>query len=216
MKTKTVIVSGLVVVVTAVVAVCGYNYFTQGDCEEADKNYRTDKDVWIKEKLDDPLDSGQIARFKGLDYYPVDCRYVFEGILDVDPEEIPVSTTDGNIIQMKRYGTVTVTIKSTNYILEIFEAGNLPEFKNFPGTYFIPFWDETAILPDTTTYEKGRYLIVDIPASGNQMSLDFNMATNSFEAYHYKYSSVVTPSRNILAAPLAIGERKYEDRTHQQ
>jgi len=213
MKTQTILIAGVIIVVAAVVAVVGINSMASDDCEEADVNYRTDKDVWIIESTYTPFTTDQLSRFNGLYYYPVDCKYVIEGSLERDPKLVDVPTTDGVAVQLTRYGTVTVTIKKKEYVLEIFEAGTLPEFKKFPGTYFIPFWDETATPPGNTSYEKGRYLIVDIPASGDIMSLDFNMATNSFGAYNGSYSSLIIPASNVLAAPLAIGERKYEDRS---
>lgn len=214
MKRQTTIVVLVIVVVAAVVAIIAINPSAKGDCEEADVNYRTDKDGWIIEPQFTPFDPGQITRFKGLDYYPIDCKYVVNGTLEKKPQLVDVPTSDTTSVQLTRYGIVTVTIKKKDYSLEIYKAGNLPEFKKFPKTYFIPFWDETALLPDTAgTFEKGRYLIVEIPDSGKNMELDFNMATNSWDAYNGIYSSIIVPDSNILAAPLAVGERKYEDRS---
>lgn len=217
MKTNTILIAGVIVVVAAVVTVVGINSMANNDCEEADVNYRTDKDTWIIESTYTPFDAVQISRFKGLDYYPVDCKNVVEGTLEVDPQRVSVPATDGRFVELTRYGTVTVKIKKTDYTLEIYEAGSLPEFKKFPGTYFIPFKDASnsdSPDPRVGTWKNGRYLIIDIPADGNLISLDFNMATNSYEAYNGGYSSLVTPAANVLAAPLTIGERKYEDRTH--
>lgn len=213
MKRQTTIVVVVIVVVAAVVAIIAINPSAKGDCEEADVNYRTAKHEWIIESQFTPFNSGQLARYEGLEYYPIDCRYVVEGILEKNPQLVDVPTSDTTSVQLTRYGTVAVSIRKENYVLEIFKAGNLPEFKKFPKTYFIPFWDETSKVPDNTSFEKGRYLIVEIPKSGDIIELDFNMATNSWDAYNGIYSSIIVPDSNFLAAPLAVGERKYEDRS---
>jgi uncharacterized protein (DUF1684 family) len=214
MKTKTILIGGVIIAAVVIAVAYVINRPGANDCEDADVIYRTEKNTWIIEKTYTPFDLGQIARYKGLDYYPIDCDYVFEGTLKKDPKPETLTTVNGSLMQLDMYGTVSFTYDMKEYSLDIFEAGNLPEFKKFPGTYFIPFQDNTAILPDSTTYKYGRYLIVEIPARGDKMSLDFNMAINSFNAYNGLFDAVLPPRQNRVAAPLPVGERKYEDRTH--
>jgi hypothetical protein len=63
-----------------------------------------------------------------------------------------------------------------------------------------------------TTFEYGRYLIIQPPSSGKKVLIDFNMATNPWENYNKNYSTILVPAENIIRAPVTTGERKYEDR----
>ena len=184
------------------------------DCQTVNNQYRTSKNVWIADENDTPFNDEDLQIFKGLFYYPVDCKYVINGKLERnEPMQIVhVITSNGDTVQLYDYGTVKCIIGDQEYSLKAYKNINLPEFAKSPETVFVPFKDETNGPKPKTTFDQGRYLIIQPSASGNQVMLDFNRATNPFENYNSSYSTIFIEPSNIIEAPLYAGERKYEDR----
>lgn len=189
-------------------------YAQQYDCEDVNNKYRGKKNTWIVKDVDNPFGASDIANFKGLFYYDVDCKYVVQGTLSPSPslKIINVTTTNGDTVQVYDYGVVNCTIDGEPYQLTVYKNVEQPEFGRKPGTLFIPFKDKTSGPKPKTTFADGRYLIIQPPASGEQVTLDFNMATNPFENYNGNYSTIDVPDQNVITAPIPVGERKYEDR----
>ena len=185
------------------------------DCEDVNNKYRGDKNAWIVQDVDNPFSTSEISKFNGLFYYPVDCKYVFEGTLSPSPslKVIKIPTTNGDCVQVYDYGRVSFKIDGESYNLIVYKNIEQPEFGHTPETLFIPFKDKTSGPKPKTTFADGRYLIIQPPASGKTVTLDFNMATNPFENYNGNYSTIDVPDQNVIMAPVPTGERKYEDRS---
>ncbi len=195
----------------------GMNAFGQTyDCKAQNKNFRKDKNKWIVQDADRPFSQSDINDFNGLFYYPIDCNYVIAGTLVLADagSVVDVGTTDGGSVQLINYGTVSITIDEKTYNLSVYKNKGLPEFGDKTDAIFIPIKDETSGPKPKTTYENGRYLIIEPPASGDQVILDFNMAVNPFENYNGNFPSLVVPVSNVLMTPILTGERKYEDRSN--
>ncbi len=198
-----------------IVSLFGINLYGQSyDCKAENSQFRSDKNNWVVQDADKPFSSSDIAEFDGLFYYPVDCKFVFNGTLSLnEPMKIVnVETTDGGSVQLYDYGTVSYTVGEKKYDLAVYKNIDMPEFGNAKETIFIPIKDGTSGPALNTTFASGRYLIIQPPASGNKVILDFNKAINPFENYNSKYSALIVPSSNVILAPLTTGERKYEDR----
>jgi len=198
-----------------IVSLFGINLYGQSyDCKAENSQFRSDKNNWVVQDVDKPFSSTDIADFNGLFYYPVDCKYVFNGTLirNEPMKVVNVETTDGGSAQLYDYGIVSFTIGGKEYNLTVYKNIGMPEFGNAKETIFIPIKDGTSGPATNTTFASGRYLVIQPPASGNKVVLDFNKATNPFENYNSKYSTLIVPSSNIIEAPLETGERKYEDR----
>jgi len=189
-------------------------YGQENNCEAENNQYRGNKNTWIVQNVDNPFNASEISKFKGLFYYPVDCNYVFQGKLSPSAsiKVIKVPTTNGDSVQVYDYGTVSCTIDGETYKLTVYKNMEQPEFGHTPGTLFIPFKDGTSGPKPKTTFANGRYLIIQPPASGKRVTLDFNMATNPFENYNGNYSTIDVPDQNVIMTPIPTGERKYEDR----
>ncbi len=189
-------------------------YGQEYDCNTENNQFRTKKNQWIIKNPDKPFSASDISAFNGLFYYPTDCKYVYKGKLTRnEPMKIVnVATSKGGTMQLYDYGTVSCQIGQEEYNLTVYKNIDMPEFSNSPETLFIPFMDETSGPPPKTTFASGRYLIVQAPASGNKLVLDFNRATNPFENYNSNYPTLVVPDPNVIRVPLDTGERKYEDR----
>jgi len=184
------------------------------DCNTENSTYRTDKNTWIAKDVDKPFSAADRTDFSGLFYYPVDCKFVFTGTLSSvgSMKIVNVETSKGGTVQLYDYGVVSVDIAGKTYHLTAYKNIDLPEFSKNTEAIFIPIKDESSEGNLSTTFANGRYLVVQPPASGNQVILDFNLATNPFENYNPGFSSIKVPNGNIINAPLTTGERKYEDR----
>lgn len=180
------------------------------ECLSRNQNFRSGKDAVIAIDEDKPFVASDIASFKGLFYYPVDCEAIYNGKLHKnDPMKvISVETSKGGTVSVYDYGVLDVNIGGEDYRLNVYQNIDLPDFEG-AETVFIPIKDEST---GNTTFGNGRYLIIQPPASGKKVVLDFNMATNPWENYNKTYSTILVPDENIIRAPVTSGERKYEDR----
>ena len=211
MKIKTTITSIFIILLTVFLSL---DMMAQTDCVTENQIFRADKDKWVYESPKTPLTPEMLSVFEGLYYYDINCAFKLKGILTLseNPQKVNVGTTDGGTVQLINYGTVSINIKGEDHTFILYKNIDMPEFSMYSEAYFIPFKDATSIAPLSTTYASGRYLKIDLPANGNKVILDFNEAINPFASYNPTFTSLVTPPQNVMAAPIATGERKYEDR----
>ena len=89
------------------------------------------------------------------------------------------------------------------------EKADQPIVKNALGSnvLFIPFTDKTS---GKYTYGGGRYLIVDEPAEGDEILIDFNLVINPLCSYADIYHCIVPPRENKLNIAILAGVRKYD------
>lgn len=183
-------------------------------CKAKNEQFRNDKNKWVVQHENEPFTQADIDKFTSLFYYDIDCDWVLNGTLMAypAPKVVGVGTSKGAVVQLWDYGTLNVTIDGKEYNLQVYKNIDLPEFVNAPETIFVPIKDETNGPKPKTTYDGGRYLIIEPPASGDQVVVDFNMAINPFENYNNTYPTLIIPDDNVILAPIPTGERKYEDR----
>ena len=91
------------------------------------------------------------------------------------------------------------------------EKLQLTAYKNslkgeYSNVLFIPFTDRTT---GKYSYGGGRYLIVDEPADGNEVQIDFNLVTNPLCSYADIYNCIVPTRENKLPIEILAGEKKY-------
>ena len=75
---------------------------------------------------------------------------------------------------------------------------------------FVPFRDLTS---GTETYQAGRYLDLELTASG-VYTIDFNRAYNPFCYYSSKFDCPYPPAENRLTIPVRAGQRLPPSNTH--
>lgn len=186
------------------------------ECKAKNEQFRMDKNAWIIQNVNEPFTQSDIAEFKSLFYYDIDCEWVLNGTLSVNPKPkvVNVGTSAGSPVQLYDYGTLSILIDGQQYNMQVYKNIDLPEFVHAPETIFVPIKDSTSGPKPLTTFGNGRYLIIEPPASGDQVEVDFNMAINPFENYNNTYPTLIVPDENVILAPVLTGERKYEDRTH--
>ena len=169
----------------------------------------------MKTSPNTPFTPADLALFKGLFYYEIDCSNVFPGVLSLNPNpfKVKVGTADGGTVDLINFGSISALIKGGNYNFVLYKNISMPEFAQFSEAFFIPIKDGTSSGPISTTFAPGRYLKVDLPPGGNMVNLDFNMAINPFQNYNNVFTSLVVPPLHVVLSAVQSGERKYEDRT---
>lgn len=177
------------------------------------QNARNAKNQEFKKAGASPLTAAQIQNFSSLSYYPIDSNARVQATFTpaTSNTEVNLATTSGTKIKLVKYGTVTFTFKNKTYTLAVFQNKDLPEFGKNNTQLFIPFTDPSNL---NETNSKGRYLPISLPANGNSVTLDFNLAENPYNAYNKTLVSIVPPPGNEMLSAQTTGERKFEDRSN--
>jgi uncharacterized protein (DUF1684 family) len=171
--------------------------------QEEIEDERAEKDRFFKESPRSPLRAQDIIQFKKLDYYPIDCRYVFIGEIKrnrkAPTEYIKLPTNKGNFRKYVKDGTFRFSVDGRGFVLTIYRhlgRSNL----------FLPFKDKTNGLE---TYENGRYVEVEWIGK-NRVIIDFNKASNPYCAYNPKYTCPYANEENTLDIAIRSGEKRFK------
>lgn len=168
---------------------------------------RDEKNEEFKNGDDSPLTEEEKSEFKGLNYYPINKRYIVEAQFMPNPlkETIQLSYSDGSEKLYLKYGTAIFTLDGKEQSLLILK----PTFYENEEYLFLPFYDETSALE---TYGGGRYIDLDTDVK-NTIKIDFNQAYNPYCAYNANYRCPIPPRENKITVPIEAGEKKF-DLTH--
>jgi uncharacterized protein (DUF1684 family) len=165
-----------------------------------------DRDRFFKTAPNSPLEESDKVHLKGLNYFPVDLKYRFEGTIERhiininDPKYYAIFPTNkGPRKRYIRYGKFRFTFEGKEYSLELYKSigGDL---------IFIPFYDRTI---GKEAYEGGRYLDTEILMPGYRIVVDFNYAYNPSCVYNYKFVCVLPLEENRLKIEIPVGEKKF-------
>ncbi len=161
--------------------------------------FRRQKDRSFREDSDSPLLPEDRAKFRGLNYFPVDTSYTLKVRLQKypNPETVKMLTSTGEQRDYLRYGYFEFALAGKQCRLDVFKLPNT-------GHLFIPFRDSTS---GQETYGAGRYL--DLEEGSDVYTLDFNMAYNPYCAYNTRYSCPIPPPQNRLEVAIKAGEKNY-------
>lgn len=179
------------------------------------KRFREGRDAMFSSHPQSPLDSGQKALFRGLDFYPYDprCR-LHARVVPLEPGgEPPVSFVEQlaeGTSSRRPFAAVVVDDPDGGG-----RSGRLTLFwmEGYGGGLFLPFRDATN---GRTTYGGGRYLYdtikgADLGAGADDIVLDFNFAYNPSCAYSPRWVCPLPPARSSLSFPVEAGERSFTD-----
>ncbi|WHX23469.1 DUF1684 domain-containing protein [Streptomyces malaysiensis subsp. malaysiensis] len=149
------------------------------------------------------MDHAAVERsgLSGIDTYPYDPSWVFEGSYRAVPEgrriEVGRLTTPRSTEAISAPVDLVVTIHGTEYVLAVLE--------DMPGQRLVVFTDETN---GDGTPEIGRWLVLPLLEPGSTLPVDFNRATLS---HHHLRPAVFTcplsPPGNHLPMRVGAGER---------
>jgi len=205
LKKKTALLPGLI----GVLAFLFFNVQAQDSPAIKDiEAHRQKQDAEFRNKDKSPLPPGEIKKFNGLNYFPIDLQYRVTArfVKNETPVLFKMKTTTTRLPEYTTYGTVTFQLNGEQYKLEVYQSQDLlknPEYKDY---LFIPFTDVTN---GDETYEVGRYVELRLPLS-DEVVVDFNQCYNPYCSYGSGYSCPIPPEVNRLPIPIRAGEKKYK------
>lgn len=174
--------------------------------EQRVKQWRRERDQFLKTHERSPLSPLEKKNFNGLKYYPFKPQFIFYGeierfIFNINNPRYYANflTNKGTNKRYIRYGKFHFMIDGKKYSIEIYKS-------ILSDNLFIPFQDKTN---GRETYEGGRYIDAEI-LPGYKMILDFNMAYNPSCAYNDKFVCVLPPKENILEIAIRAGEKNFK------
>ncbi len=156
-----------------------------------------------------PLDSLDRVSFKGLDFFPVDAKYIVKARFEKNEYPVPFAmqtSTDRKPIYQK-YGTFYFDIEGTPCKLACYQSLNPNASEEEKQYLSVPFTDKTT---GKESYGGGRYLDLKLPLA-DTVILNFNKAYNPYCAYSHRWSCIIPPEENSLPVAVKAGVKKYHD-----
>jgi len=155
-----------------------------------------------------PLKPNDLEKFKSLDFYPINEKFVVVAKFIKTPNEKPFqmpTSTDRKPMYVK-FGEAHFSIDGKSYKLNIYQSQDLKKIEKYKNSLFLPFTDLTS---GVESYGGGRYIDLEIPA-GNEIMIDFNRAYNPYCAYNHKYSCPIPPQENDLDLEIKAGVKNFK------
>lgn len=156
-----------------------------------------------------PLTDEDFKVFKGLDFYPINEKFIVEAKFTRTPNEkvFKMKTSTSRAPEYVKYGELLFTIDGKDFKLNLYQNIELIKKAGFEDYLFLPFSDLTCGME---SYIGGRYIDMRIP-KGDTMTIDFNKAYNPYCAYNYKYSCPIVPLENNLDIAILAGVKKFHE-----
>jgi uncharacterized protein len=145
-------------------------------------------------------EASAVKEFKGLNYFPIDRAYCLPARFEAynPPKTILIHDAIGGQHESSILGRVHFSINNTLCSLEVEDAGD---------EGLISFVDLTKT---DSTYPGGRYITLPKPIE-DQVTLDFNLASNWPCAYTSYATCPLPPQANHLPVRIEAGEKRYHD-----
>lgn len=161
------------------------------------------------DSLSSPLLEKDLKEFKGLDFYPIDEKYIVKAKFKKSKNQkaFEMKTSTERLPKYIKYGEISFVLNGEKCKLNVYQNLELIKRKEYKNYLFLPFSDLTS---GNETYIGGRYLDLEIPL-GNSIIIDFNKAYNPYCAYNYKYSCPLVPLENDLKTAVKAGVKKFHD-----
>ncbi|HET6266887.1 MAG TPA: DUF1684 domain-containing protein [Acidobacteriota bacterium] len=175
--------------------------FTEKKLQAEILNAREERNEYFKTSPDSPLPPEVKLFFKGLEYYPINWKYRFEGpvIRYPEPEKFRMITTDGQKRDAVKYGYIRFVIEQREFTLQVYRLLDMDQ----KDLLFVPFTDAKT---GKETYPAGRYIDLVEKENGVYV-IDFNAAYNPSCAYGGTFPCPVTPEENRLKIDIPAGEK---------
>lgn len=167
---------------------------------------RASKDDQFRTDADSPIADAYRREFRGLAYYPIDLRYIFQGRIHRLPEgkQLKIPASDGELRDARHWGYFRFQCgESTVCTLQVYKLRGKKEPEK--EILFIPFRDKNA---GKETYGGGRYIDLEENSEG-EYTVDFNRAYNPYCAYGKSYSCPIPPRENSLSVAIPAGEKAF-------
>jgi uncharacterized protein (DUF1684 family) len=187
---------------------CFTSTYAQKDVAAAEK-FQSELNKSYADSLKSPLMKDDLKQFKGLDFYPIDEKYIVEAIFIRTKKEksFKMKTTTSRTPIYKKYGELHFSIDGKELKLNVYQNVDLKKKPGYEDYLFLPFSDLTC---GKDSYIGGRYIDMRIPKS-EKVIVDFNQAYNPYCAYNYEYSCPIVPLENDLDIEINAGVKKFHD-----
>ena len=187
---------------------CFTSTYAQKDVAAAEK-FQSELNKSYADSLKSPLMKDDLKHFKGLDFYPIDEKYIVEAIFIRTKKEksFKMKTTTSRTPIYKKYGELHFSIDGKELKLNVYQNVDLKKKPGYDDYLFLPFSDLTC---GKDSYIGGRYIDMRIPNS-EKVIVDFNQAYNPYCAYNYEYSCPIVPLENDLDIEINAGVKKFHD-----
>lgn len=187
---------------------CFTSSYAQKDVAAAEK-FQSELNKSYADSLKSPLMKDDLKQFKGLDFYPIDEKYIVEAIFIRTKKEksFKMKTTTSRTPMYKKYGELHFSIDGKELKLNVYQNVDLKKKPGYEDYLFLPFSDLTC---GKDSYIGGRYIDMRIPKS-EKVTVDFNQAYNPYCAYNYEYSCPIVPLENDLDIEINAGVKKFHD-----
>jgi len=187
---------------------CSTFVFAQKDLL-ASKKFQTELNQSYSDSLKSPLITEDLNHFKGLDFFPIDEKYIIEATFVRTKKEkaFAMKTTTSRTPLYKKYGELHFSIDGKEFKLNVYQNVDLNKKPGYDDYLFLPFSDLTC---GKESYIGGRYVDMRIQ-KGTIWTIDFNKAYNPYCAYNYKYSCPIVPLENDLDIEILAGVKKFHD-----
>jgi hypothetical protein len=187
---------------------CSTFVFAQKDLL-ASKKFQTELNQSYADSLKSPLTKEDLNHFKGLDFFPINEKYIVEATFVRTKKEKPfgMKTTTSRTPLYKKYGELRFSIDGKEFKLNVYQNIDLIKKPGYDDYLFLPFSDLTC---GKESYIGGRYVDMRIQ-KGTLWTIDFNKAYNPYCAYNYEYSCPIVPLENDLDIEILAGVKKFHD-----
>lgn len=187
---------------------CSTFVFAQKDLL-ASKKFQTELNQSYADSLKSPLTKEDLNHFKGLDFFPIDEKYIVEATFVRTKKEkaFAMKTTTSRTPLYKKYGELHFSIDGKEFKLNVYQNVDLNKKSGYDDYLFLPFSDLTC---GKESYIGGRYVDMRIQ-KGTLWTIDFNKAYNPYCAYNYEYSCPIVPLENDLDIEILAGVKKFHD-----
>lgn len=187
---------------------CSTFVFAQKDLL-ASKKFQTELNNSYADSLKSPLTKEDLNHFKGLDFFPINEKYIVEATFVRTKKEKPfgMKTTTSRTPLYKKYGELRFSIEGKEFKLNVYQNIELIKKPGYDDYLFLPFSDLTC---GKESYIGGRYIDMRIQ-KGTIWTIDFNKAYNPYCAYNYEYSCPIVPLENDLDIEILAGVKKFHD-----
>lgn len=176
---------------------------------ETSKAFQENLDREYATRAESPLTDADFKTFKGLDFYPINEKYIVNAqfIRTPDAKVFKMKTTGTRLPEYVKYGELHFAIDGKALKLNVYQNIDLIKKEGYADYLFLPFSDLTC---GKESYIGGRYIDLKIPQS-DTIVVDFNKAYNPYCAYNSKYSCPLVPLENDLDIALLAGVKKFHD-----
>lgn len=156
-----------------------------------------------------PLSTDDLAKFKALDFYPINEKaFVVAKFIRTENERpFEMKTSTARKPMYVKYGEARFQLEGKELKLNIYRNIELSKKEEYKDHLFLPFSDLTS---GKESYIGGKYIDLKIPTE-NTIVIDFNQSYNPYCAYNHKYSCPKVPLENDLAVEIKAGVKKFHD-----